>query len=131
MANQLICLDTSVLIDYYRKTDKSNSFFFNLTQTYSHFAVSIITKYEVYIGSNEEQDKFWEKFFQNITVLYFDDIANKEAVKIFRTLKQKNKAIDIPDLLIGATASVHKLQLATLNNKHFSRIEGLKLITKN
>jgi predicted nucleic acid-binding protein len=30
MANELICLDTSVLIDYFRKTNKENSFLFEL-----------------------------------------------------------------------------------------------------
>jgi tRNA(fMet)-specific endonuclease VapC len=46
-------------------------------------------------------------------------------------LKQKSKLIEIPDLFIGATAKAHSLKLATLNERHFSRIEGLELISIN
>jgi tRNA(fMet)-specific endonuclease VapC len=49
MANELICLDTSVLIDYFRKTNKENSFLFELTKRYSRFAVSAITEFEILI----------------------------------------------------------------------------------
>jgi len=129
--SKLICLDTSVLIDYFRKTKKSNSFLYKLTEQYSLFAVSIITQYEIYLGSNEDQDSFWDQFFESITVLPFDAKANKQAIRIYRELKQKSKLIEIPDLLIGATAKAHSLKLATLNERHFSRIEGLELILIN
>ena len=46
------CLDTSVLIKYYRKTDKSRSFLYELSQTYSNFMASVVTEFEIYIGSD-------------------------------------------------------------------------------
>ena len=52
MENQVICLDTSVLIDYFRKVIKSKSFFYELTNEFDLFAVSAITEYEIYYGSN-------------------------------------------------------------------------------
>jgi predicted nucleic acid-binding protein len=62
MEKAIICLDTSVLIDYYRKKDKSKSFFFELTGRYDEFAVSTITEFEVYSGSDEKKDLFWDDF---------------------------------------------------------------------
>ncbi len=62
MAEEIVCLDTSILIDYYRKKNKSRSQFFKLTHTYDSFAVSAITEYKIYIGSNKEQDQFWDEF---------------------------------------------------------------------
>jgi predicted nucleic acid-binding protein len=50
MENEIICLDTSVLIDFYRKTVKENSIFYQLTTKYKLFAVSIVTEYEIMIG---------------------------------------------------------------------------------
>lgn len=126
----IVCLDTSVLIDYYRKKDKSKSLFYKLTKEYSLFAVSAITEYEIYSGSNPEQDKYWDDFFRLILVFPFDSDVNKIAVKESRALKVKNKSIEIPDLLIGATALKHKLKLATLNKKHFERLEDLELIVE-
>jgi tRNA(fMet)-specific endonuclease VapC len=127
---ELICLDTSVLIDYFRKKDKSKSFFFELTKKYNLFAVSVITEYEILIGSKPETDEFWVAFFDRITVLPFDKVANEEAVKFFKQLKTDNKLIEIPDILIGATAKGNNLKLATLNKKHFERIKNLEIIVK-
>jgi len=131
MERELICLDTSVLIDYFRKTDKSNSFLYQLTQKNDSFAVSAITEYEIYVGSNDKQDHFWNQFFQMVTVLPFDSKVSTEAVKIYRRLKKQSQLIDIADLLIGATASAHTLKLATLNRKHFDRIGEIDLIVRN
>ena len=128
MEEQIICLDSTILIDYFRQKDKTKSTFFELLKKYKLFAVSAVTEYEVLIGSNTEQDLFWNSLFERITVLPFDKETNKTAVKIFRQLKSKNKLIAIPDILIGATALAHKIPLATLNKKHFERIEGLNII---
>ena len=128
MEEQIICLDSTILIDYFRQKDKTKSTFFELLKKAKLFAVSAVTEYEVLIGSNAEQDVFWNSFFEQITVLPFDKVTNKTAVKIFRQMKSKNKLIAIPDILIGATAMTHKIPIATLNKKHFERIEGLEII---
>ena len=129
MENRMICLDTSVLIDYYRKQKKSESLFFKLTEKYSAFAVSAVTEYELYLGNSQEQDMFWNNFFSQITVLPFDTRAVKQAVSIYKQLKQSSKLIDIPDIMIAGTAMQNNIPLATLNRKHFERINGLKIIT--
>ena len=129
MEAELICLDTSVLIDYFRKTRKEKSFLFELTHRYSSFAVSIITEYEIMVGAKESQRAFWEEFFEQVQILPFERRDSKEAVRIYHELKKARKLIDIPDLFIGASAKSNGLSLATLNKKHFSRISALKLIT--
>lgn len=130
MANELVCLDTSVLIDYFRKTKKENSFFFELTNQYFSFAISIITEFEIRCGSTKQQQAFWDAFFQSILIIPFDEKSNIEAVKIFQELKKNNSLIDMPDLFIGATAKAYELKLATLNEKDFARIKELELLTK-
>jgi tRNA(fMet)-specific endonuclease VapC len=50
------------------------------------------------------------------------------AVIINSALKAKRKQIDLADLFIAATAVTHDLSLATLNKKHFARIDTLKII---
>ena len=59
MASKLILIDTSVLIDYYRKTDKANSTLISLLRRGFTFAVSVITKYEIYSGATLNQINFW------------------------------------------------------------------------
>jgi tRNA(fMet)-specific endonuclease VapC len=128
MASELICLDSSVLIDYFRKTKKENSFLFQLTQQNYVFAVSVITKFEVYSGSTDNQIPFWNSIFTNFKIIPFDESANEKAIEIYKDLKKRNKLIEIADLLIGATAKAHHLKLATLNKKHFERIDDLTLL---
>jgi predicted nucleic acid-binding protein len=76
------------------------------------------------------QQEFWDHFFENLTILPFDSKTSQVAAKLFKELKQKNKLIAMPDLLIGATAFANNLPLATLNVKDFERIEKLELLTK-
>ena len=129
MANsELILLDTSILIDFYRKKDKSKSKFYSLTSKYKLFAVSVITEYEIFTGANDSTLEYWTTFFDQVMVLPLERVATQQAVKIFKQLKLDNKLIEIPDILIGSTAIANKIKLATLNRKHFERIEGLEII---
>lgn len=128
MENQIVLLDTSVLIDFYRKKDKSKSALFKLSNTYQSFAVSVVTYYEVYIGTQPGQITFWDELFSKFTLLPFDLEVSNMAVTVFKNLKGKNKLVEIPDLFIAATALKHNLACLTLNRKHFIRIDGLKMI---
>ncbi len=128
MKEEIICLDTSILIDFFRKTKRENSAFHKLKQKYSLFAVSIVTEYEIFVGSNEAQREIWNKFFKEVTVLDFNKSANEEAIKIHNQLKRKSKLIEMPDIFIAATAVSNSMKLATLNTKHFDRIDNLELV---
>ena len=130
MEKQVICLDTSVLIDYFRRVNKSKSFFYELSQEYELFAVLAITEYEIYCGSNADQDLYWDEFFTKIISLPFDSGVNRVTIEIERDLRRKNKLIDKPDLMIAGTAIANNLQLATLNLKHFERVDGLELVQR-
>lgn len=55
MADKLVLVDTSILIDYYRKTDKDNCVWIALVRQGYDFAISTITKYEIYSGATTSQ----------------------------------------------------------------------------
>ena len=128
MADKIIMVDTSILIDFYRKTDKTNSVWVELVRQGYTCAISVITKYEIYSGATQHQLNFWNSVLQAITVIPFDESSVDSAVDINTNLKRKRKQIDIADLLIAATAVAHNLPFATLNKKHFNRIDGLHVI---
>ncbi len=129
MASELILLDTSILIDYFRKKNKKNSEFYQLVAAKRYvFAVSVITEYEIYVGATDDQKEFWDTFFSKMRLIEFDSQCAKEAVKIQKELKRNNKMIAIPDLLIGATAKNKGLKIATKNVEHFKRIADLQII---
>jgi len=128
MADKIVLVDTSILIDYYRKTDKENSVWIHLVRQGHSFAVSTVTKYEIYAGATPSQLKFWDTVFEAITVISLDELSVDTAVTINSALKKKRKQIDLADLFIAATAVAHDLPLVTFNKKHFERIDTLKMI---
>jgi predicted nucleic acid-binding protein len=128
MADKIILVDTSILIDYYRKTDKENSAWITLVRQEYSFSISAVTKYEIYSGASQSQLTFWNNVLQAITVIPFDEISVDIAVMINSDLKRKRKQIDLADLFIAATAIAYNLPLATLNRRHFDRIDSLNII---
>lgn len=128
MADKIVLVDTSILIDYYRKTDKEKSIWINLVRQGYSFAISAVTKYEIYSGATPGQLAFWDSVLQAITVMPLDEAAVDTAVATNRALKKKRKQIDLADLFIAATAIANSLPLATLNRKHFDRIDTLELM---
>ncbi|MPR35504.1 type II toxin-antitoxin system VapC family toxin [Salmonirosea aquatica] len=128
MAEQVILLDTSILIDYYRKSDKANSTWVALVRQGYKFAISTVTKYEIYTGATQSQLAFWNDVLLAITVIPFDENCVDTAVIINAVLKRKRKQIDIADLFIAATAVSHSMSFATLNKKHFERVNELRLV---
>ncbi|OJV16835.1 MAG: hypothetical protein BGO21_28680 [Dyadobacter sp. 50-39] len=80
MAQKLVLVDTSILIDFFRKSDKSNSRLLKLVR------------------------------------------------EGFVLLKKQSKLIGMADIFIAATAVHYGLPLATLNVKHFERIEELQIL---
>jgi len=128
MEKKVIMVDTSILIDYFRKTDKTKSEWIQLVRQGYSFAISSITKYEIYTGAIESQLDFWNKILLSVKVIPFDENTVDVAVQINKILKRNRKQIDIADLFIASTAMVNKMPFATLNKKHFNRIEGLEIL---
>ena len=128
MADKIILTDTSILIDYFRKTDKDNSVLISLFDQGYDFTISAITHYEIYSGTTANQLIFWKSLLQRTKILALDEIVAQTAVDINNELKRKRKQIEIADLFIAATAVAYNLPFATLNRKHFERIDSLDLV---
>ncbi len=130
MENELIYLDSSVLIAYFRKTEKSNSFLFQLSQNHQYFAVSVVVYFEVLKGSNADQDTFWHTFFENVEILPLTKEIIETTINLHRNFRKKRKTSDAMDLLIASTAKFHGLKLATLNSKHFTHFNDLEIVER-
>ncbi len=124
----MILLDSSLLIELFRKKDKEKTLFYSLAKTYKTLCISSITHYEIGIGNRKSHSDYWEKLSENLRILPFDKDCSDNAITIYHDLLKTNKMIDLADILIGATALTHNLPIATLNDKHFNRIKGLEII---
>lgn len=124
-----LLLDTSVIIDFLRRKDKSESLFYKLSKEELH--ISIISHTELFAGKS-----IWEKqeayeilleVFKGVTIIpLIEDISEKAGY--IRAYNQSNSLIDS---IIAATALHHKLDLATLNMKDFEKIKSLSLLSQS
>lgn len=92
------------------------------------FTISAISYYEIYSGTSTNQLPFWKILLQKTRVLALDEVVAQAAININKELKKKRKQIAIADLFIAATAIANRLPFATLNKKHFDRIDTLLII---
>ena len=98
--------------------------------------ISVIVLLELYYGAYKSQKKnsnlakvrHIEKSFDAIPV---DFLISETFGMLKSQLESKGTPLDDFDLIIAATALAHNLTLVSNNEKHFRRIEGLKLVNWN
>lgn len=127
MASGKILIDTSILVDYFRRRDKPRTHLSRLALSHD-LAMSAVTEFEFIVGFADKDMEFARELLADVDVLPFDSGCSYAARRIHRELKAFNALIGFPDVMIAATAVVHDLRLATLNMKHFGRVEGLALL---
>ena len=127
MGKEIICLDTSLFIDYFRKQRKDRTLLAILSKDYD-FSISVITKLEIGVGIGKGQKDFWDDIFEKLTILPITEVEIDKACEIIQSLRRINKIIGLQDILIASTAIVHDLKLATLNLKYFERVQNLTIL---
>jgi tRNA(fMet)-specific endonuclease VapC len=123
MNREVICLDTSVLIDYFRKKDKAKLFLIQIIDRNYSLATIAITTFEIYCGLTPIQQNFWDSFSQRIKLF-----PSKIAALQHCFLISWKKMIALPDLLIASIALRNDLALATFSKKDFERIQSLRIL---
>lgn len=128
MENRRILVDTGPFIEYIRLKDKSKATILNLPASAELF-MSAITWYELWAGTHNESTKSdLLVITAGIPIVAFEAEMAELAGQIHRELRRQGKMIGFRDILIAATALVHRLPVRTLNTKDFERIEGLVLV---
>ena len=94
--------------------------------------ISSITVAELYFGAynstkKEENKQLIDELLGKINVVHFDESAAECFGEIKSLLKNQGKIICDSDLFIAASAISNSLELVTNNEKHFERIEKLKI----
>jgi len=120
-------LDASVLIEHFRKKTKGGTLYSQAIRDYDYRSISVVAKLEVLYGVRAEFVEYWNDIFATMTVVPFTDETVAKGHEIILELRRKNLLIEMEDIMVAATASVRQVPLATLNRKHFERIDGLAL----
>jgi predicted nucleic acid-binding protein len=122
-----ILIDTSVVIDHFRKKNKQKSLLYELAKENILF-LSAISKFEFLVGAKRTQIRQTKEIIGGFYILSFNSHVADVASDIAKKLRTKNKIIEFRDIFIAATAIANDMPLSTLNIKHFERIDALELI---
>lgn len=129
MENQIIVVDTDVLIDGSRN---ANSILADHLKSQLRkkikLIISAVSVFEFLSGTYFLNKQLYNKaceFLKNFSV---QDV-NKKIAEIAARINRENnlfKQIDLADILIGATSLYFNSPILTFNKKHFRLIPGLK-----
>lgn len=121
-------IDTGIFIEHLRARDKTQTTLYLLAEN-DNLCISAVSVYELYMGATtSDKVKDVEHLINGLTVLPFDDTVAITAAEIFLKLKRNNQLIEFRDIFIAATCITNELPIATLNKKHFKRVDKLKII---
>lgn len=129
MDDTRLCLDTSALIAYLKGRDPGAAAVERAVKDYTCH-VTAITVYELLFGVARAQKQIGEEALLGVmSVAPFDDATARRAARLHADLISRNEDIGVKDVLIAAICLEHSLPLLTLNERHFSRVPGLQVLT--
>lgn len=123
-------LDSNAVIDMLRDNEKVLSKYEAETRNKNKIVICPIVYYEVTRGfrllnATKKIESFWN-FYSDWENLPLTDEVMDKAAEIYEQL-HKGRQIEDNDIFIAATAIVNNCTLVTANDKHFSRIDDLKV----
>lgn len=124
-------LDTDTLSAILRRNPVVTTRAQDYLRSHHRFTFSIITRYEILrglkAGRATKQQAAFDRFCAANTVLPLSDAIVVRAAEIYADLYQRGELIGDADILIAATTIIEGYDLATNNERHFERIEGLNI----
>jgi tRNA(fMet)-specific endonuclease VapC len=129
MDERNICLDTSVPITFLKGREPGAAAVEKAVRSYACF-VTAIAVYELLFGMARAARRIGEdELLGGMTVLGLDNSAASRAALLHDDLIRRNHDIGVKDVLIAAICLAHDMPLLSLNQRHFSRVSGLQVVT--
>lgn len=126
----IYCLDTDILIEYFRGSEPIKRKIENLTEEDS-VGLTWLTFYEffkgIFLSGKLNEEKFLQGLAKTCIIMEESYDVAKIGGEIYATLKKKGELINDADILIASIVKAHNAVLVTNNEKHFLRVEGLKI----
>ena len=130
MENELIVVDTDVVIDFFNGISPGAEVMSKLISR-QEVALTSISVFELYAGiEGKRRLSQIETLIQGVTILPLDVIEAVIAGKIYTQLKSKGQLVGTHDILIAAICVANTVPLYTKNVAHFSKIEDIQVLSK-
>lgn len=124
-------LDTNIFSYYLRGDEAIRERLNREVSAGNQFIMNPITYYEIQRGllaiNSPAKSKKFKDLCRKLETLELSNEILDVAARHYAILRKKGQLVEDADLFIAATCLVHGLVLVTNNEKHFSRIDGLKI----
>ncbi|MGB9841547.1 MAG: type II toxin-antitoxin system VapC family toxin [Candidatus Bathyarchaeales archaeon] len=130
-----VCLDTDILIDYLRKPSPEVRHVMECVfEKKLNACITSINAFEIWFGAYLAPEKAklaqcTEEFLGQMEVVDFNYESAVEAGRVLADLRKRGEPIEIRDLFVGCICKVNGMALVTRNLKHYTRINGLNVLT--
>lgn len=126
----IYCLDTDILIEYFRGSQSIKRRIENLADE-DRVGLIWLTFYEffkgIFVSGKLDEEKFLQNMAETCIVLETSFEAARIGGQIYAALKKQGKLINDADIMIASIVKAHDAVLVTNNEEHFSRIQGLQI----
>jgi tRNA(fMet)-specific endonuclease VapC len=126
-----VLLDTTVLVDLQkelrrRREGRARAWLAAQTEATAH--VAFVTWMEFAEGYPDEDRPACEAFLSVFSVLWPDSETAWQAARVSRSLRASGRPIGDHDVWIAALALQHEMAVVSRNERHFGRVERLRLL---
>jgi predicted nucleic acid-binding protein len=111
----MVLIDSDVLIDYLRGVSAARNYFRSLDAA----TVSVVSVTELISEArNDEEEAAINELFSSVQLVSVDESIAREAGRLRRQFFPSHN-VGTADALVAATSILHRLQLVTLNRRHY------------
>ncbi len=126
----IYCLDTDIIIEYFRGNEAIKNKIENLGDNDS-IGLTWLSVYEFFKGifasGKFDEEMFLKKFVESAVMLEESYESTKIGGDIYGTLKRNGNLLNDADIIIASIVKSRDSVLVTNNEEHFRRINGLKV----
>lgn len=126
----IYCLDTDIIIEYFRGNDAVKNKIENIGENDS-IGLTWLSVYEFFKGicasGKFDEEDFLMRMVNSAIMMEETYESSKMGGEIYASLKKSGNLLNDADILIASIVKEHGAVLITNNEGHFKRINGLKI----
>ncbi|HZU34321.1 MAG TPA: PIN domain-containing protein [Gemmataceae bacterium] len=127
MADKAVLIETTILVDYLRRSVAAADYL-DATRAAGRLICSTVTYADIIVGCRTRAElKAIDQLLARFDV---EPIVRDDSVRALNWLRKyyHSRGVGYHDCLLGAAAVRRHLSVATLNEKHFTALPGVRVI---
>lgn len=127
MRDKAVLVETTILVDYLRGSDEAAEYL-DKARAEGDLFCSVVTQAELIVGSRTRGEI--REIAQLLARFHNEPIASGDSTRAVTWLRKfhHSRGVGFHDCLLGAAALRRKTPFATLNEKHFRALPGVKVV---